>query len=100
MVIFAVETFEQGLVWQHLHASNMVVGNGSTPASSPWSNPYQFTFDNNRHYLCLLQINGDRAHLLDSKLDNGLANSGTLLVLNASASNYENNNQYDLCYLL
>ena len=91
---------EQPFVWQHLHASNLVVGSGSNPTLTPWANAFNFSFQNNAHYLCIEGLGGERAHLLDVKLDDSDPAGGLIRVLSSPPTAYSYDDNYEICYRL
>ena len=95
---------EKPNVWQHLHLAGIVQGSGTNAATTPWGNSYEFSYDSEKkqHLLCIEELSGSRAALLDLKKDDGVANSGSFFDLDMSDSvdRYNAANTYSFCVKL
>ncbi|MDD3030183.1 MAG: type II secretion system protein [Alphaproteobacteria bacterium] len=101
---------ESRLLWADLRAAGLVKGSGSDASqpSNPFGGIYGFqhgaftgetTFTTN--VLCLSGVPGDAAMAIDSRLDDGTSNTGSVMVsedaLSAVTGAYDSANTYVLC---
>jgi len=94
---------ESRLVWAHLRAANLVTGSGDVQPKNPFGgltgvedSIYGLAGD----VVCLSGIPGDAAQTVDTQIDDGNPNSGTVqagTTHNAVAASYVATSSYDVC---
>lgn len=92
-------TAEQSNAWQHLHLSGILQGHGTHPTTTPWGNPFDFSYNRStkEHLLCIKNLSKQRSAILDKKIDDGVANAGAFFGLSASGTNYNTNDATPFC---
>jgi prepilin-type N-terminal cleavage/methylation domain-containing protein len=90
---------EQPLVWQHLHLAGIIQGSGNNATSTPWGNAFSFSYDSTakQHLLCIANLLGSRAIIIDRRVDDGTANTGTLFGSGQTEANYDAETTYTFC---
>ncbi len=91
-----------GYYWEHLRCAGIITGSGSShPKHALGGRVYVNYNDYNisGHTLCFTNIPGDIAEIIDTKHDDGKANSGSIQG-SGSTDSYNSATSYTLCFAM